>query len=128
MLEQEQAEMLEQEQAAAEETPRDANGFATTAPYNHSNGTTYNADGFDRNGDNENGTRYKNGMALDGSMEPERDANGFATSAPYNHSNGTTYNADGRDYQGYNSAGFNNSGRNNLDEYNESYDENISPS
>ena len=94
------------------ETPRDANGFATTAPYYHSNGEQYNEDGFDRNGDNENGTRYKDGFALDGSEEPEtpRDANGFATTAPYYHSNGEQYNAEGRDYQGYNEAGYNSEG------------------
>ena len=37
------------------EPERDANGFATSAPYNHSNGTTYNADGRDYQGYNSAG-------------------------------------------------------------------------
>ena len=36
----------------------DVNGFSTTSPYNHNNGTPYNSSGFNYQGYNSNGYNY----------------------------------------------------------------------
>ena len=133
----------------------DSNGFSTTSPFYHRDTLMARDDnGFNKDGDNINGTRYKNGFDINGNAEVvvTYDSNGFSTTSPFYHRdtlmarddngfnkdgdniNGTRYDNTGYhsngtiyDEMGYDKDGFNQQGYNSQSVYNPFYNRSASP-
>jgi hypothetical protein len=133
----------------------DSNGFSTTSPFYHRDTLmARDVNGFNKDGDNINGTRYKNGFDINGNAEVvvTYDSNGFSTTSPFYHRdtlmarddngfnkdgdniNGTRYDNTGYhsngtiyDEMGYDKDGFNQQGYNSQSVYNPFYNRSASP-